>query len=193
MLIDGSPRPLVCKCFHRGGGGWGSKRSQSSTMYGICVQIADSLQNQCASNEVGVVGWWRASSGKCSLVWAAMMVVPNCRCALPTLPSLYSLISSTPPSAAHLFLLGLLSSPSGRPELLSAPLISAHVSVCVCVEIPVAHLQGCFFFPTWMSQMFDKWGPTSTINGLSNCLLADQVKIFSGKRNSSFLLRSCYV
>lgn len=32
-------------------------------------------------------GWagWRESGGECSLVWAAMMVVPKCQCALPTL------------------------------------------------------------------------------------------------------------
>lgn len=54
----------------------------------IRAQIAESLRHHCGENGFGGMGWWWASIGKCSLVWAAMMVVPNGRCLLPVFPSL---------------------------------------------------------------------------------------------------------
>lgn len=45
--------------------------------------------------------WWDGggrAGGECSLVWAAMMVVPNCQCAPPTLTFYTSSLPVPPPS-----------------------------------------------------------------------------------------------
>lgn len=151
VQIDGSFWPLACKCFHQEF--WKVEPCQEPY---ICVQITDSLQHQCAANGMR---WRRMSGGKCRAVWAAMMVVPNCRCSLPTFLPSVPLVPSIPPFSSHLFLLGLSNSPSGRPDLSGPPLIthkwacpwvcvcvSEHARVCVCLCVSVAHLQGCIFF-----------------------------------------------
>lgn len=144
MQIDGSFWPIACKCFHQEF----PKAEPCQEPY-ICVQITDSLQHQCAANGM----WWRQmSAGKCEAVWAAMMVVPNCRCSLPTFPPSAPLVPSIPPFPSHLFLLGLSSSPSGRPDLLD-PLLITRQRARPCVRVCPSHtcMSTCFFFLNKMS------------------------------------------
>lgn len=146
MQIDSSFWPLVCKCFQKGLKDPKVVPCQAPYM---CAQIADSLQNHCAANEFSGMGWWQARSGKCSLVWAAMMVVPNCRCSLPTfsLPLLPHAIPHRPQPICSC----LASQALHQVGLSYWVLLSSHHKqmsqcVCLCVWIDTSPTPASLFF-----------------------------------------------
>ncbi len=69
----------------------GVKKSRSNTMLGMVHMCANCrlITVEITALQMNLMGWnggGRASSGKCSVLWAAVMVVPDCRSALPSFP-----------------------------------------------------------------------------------------------------------
>lgn len=153
------------------------KRSQSSQAPYMCVQIADSLQNHSAANEFGGMGWWWVSSGKCSLVWAAMMVVPNCRCSLPSFPSFtpsFPVPRCPQPICSCLASQALHQVGPSYWVLLSSHHMRMNQPACVYVCADRYQLNTCeTVFSNVTSKTFDEWGPTNALSWLSTCLWTD--------------------